>query len=259
MLIGIPSCWSWISSSKPHRNHHIQRSMVDDFNGQVWVVNSPLLSSQSDDRPTEFSLSPLPDHVARVRNELFLARDTTWNWCCKFVTTFGLCPWAKGSVETPNAVQLFIVPSLGADDDDGIREDLLQYFGRSFTNEESDLDQATSIYFVIFLEDAKMQDFSQFYDWFVQYEEYEWDLQEKVTLAPFHPDWTYSPGDGEGSTALDIEKQSPYPTVTLVATEAIDRAGEEVTRRIAETNEVILASKTRAEWHEIYNAVVYDK
>ena len=59
-------------------------------------------------------------------------------------------------------------------------------------------------------------DFFEFHDWFEELEE-SFD-NDFVTLAPFHPEWQFGGGPVEHFFELDFEKQSPYPTVTIVCT-----------------------------------------
>jgi hypothetical protein len=43
------------------------------------------------------------------KKKLFTAALETWNWCHQFVVRYQLCPWAKSSVETSQALQIFVV------------------------------------------------------------------------------------------------------------------------------------------------------
>ena len=96
-----------------------------------------------------------------------------------------------------------------------------------------------------------IDDVSSFYDWFLELEET--SFLEDVTLAPFHPKWTYNQ---QKDAVLDLEKQSPYPTVSLVSTAVIEKAGEAATARIAADNETILRQRTLDEWKDIYNSSI---
>lgn len=125
------------------------------------------------------------------------------------------------------------------------------------------LDPNTAIAFLVFdpafhnEESGWIDDPSSFYDWFLELEE-TWSLDE-TTLAPFHPQWTYHHHEDDRddkTAALDLEKQSPYPTVSIVSTAVIDKAGEAATAKIAAQNEAILCSKSVAEWNALYNAIV---
>jgi hypothetical protein len=107
-------------------------------------------------------------------------------------------------------------------------------------------------------------EFGDFYDWFCEVEESYWDIandedgsyiQDKITLAPFHPDWAF---DGD-DVSLSFEKKAPYPTVTLVWTAVIDAAGEFVTNKIAEQNEATLCDTGATELGKMYQEGVYLK
>ena len=76
-----------------------------------------------------------------------------------------------------------------------------------------------------------------------------------VTLAPFHPDWQF----GDGPPELDIEKQSPYPTVTIVCTSVIDKAGAAATKAIGEHNERVLLDMGVSKLRELYQTSVFHK
>jgi len=65
-------------------------------------------------------------------------------------------------------------------------------------------------------------------------------LGDLVTIAGFHPNWQFS-GMLKDS-AINFEKQSPYPTVSIVLSESIDAAGPEATERIARHNAAVLNS-----------------
>jgi Protein of unknown function (DUF1415) len=65
-------------------------------------------------------------------------------------------------------------------------------------------------------------------------------LMDDGIVAPFHPDWVFA---GEPQS-LQYEKRSPYPTVTLVSTRVVDKAGEEATKQIGTQNEKTLLSKS---------------
>lgn len=55
-------------------------------------------------------------------------------------------------------------------------------------------------------------------------------------MAGFHPDWRY----GGGDPAIDWEKRSPYPTISLVLTAGL--SGESATERIAAANAETLSA-----------------
>ena len=87
-------------------------------------------------------------------------------------------------------------------------------------------------------------------------------LSNLVTWAPFHPHWRYSSSsdDHDQDDVLELEKQAPYPTITLVSSEVIYQTGlPQVTEQIAHDNARILSAKSRAEWHDIYQTAVYQQ
>jgi hypothetical protein len=57
-------------------------------------------------------------------------------------------------------------------------------------------------------------------------------------MAGFHPDWRY--GEGSGNPAIDWEKRSPYPTISLVLTAGL--SGESATEKIAAANTETLSA-----------------
>ncbi|KAL7578198.1 hypothetical protein ACA910_012627 [Epithemia clementina (nom. ined.)] len=87
-------------------------------------------------------------------------------------------------------------------------------------------------------------------------------LGDAVTWAPFHPRWRYARHgdyddlDDDGSP-VDLEKQSPYPMVSIVSSQVIEDAGPSVTQQIALENERILSRKTMEEWQRLYKQAVF--
>ena len=68
-------------------------------------------------------------------------------------------------------------------------------------------------------------------------------LGKIVTLASFHPLWRFA-SNTESDNAIDFEKRSPYPTISIVLKKAIEDAGGEIiTNKISRQNEDILNSK----------------
>jgi hypothetical protein len=110
--------------------------------------------------------------------------------------------------------------------------------------------------------------FPEFYNWFINLEDYWIDqgsyididteedevdredsyynssssIYDLVTLAAFHPQWEFGSNDetDESIQALNFEKTSPYPTISMVWTSAIDAAGPEATERIGIHNQRLL-------------------
>ena len=77
-----------------------------------------------------------------------------------------------------------------------------------------------------------------------------------ITVAGFHPQWQFGSEDGSSSDqSIDYEKRTPYPTISIVMSEAIDALMNEdtsrdsdsglsapATERIADRNERTLTS-----------------
>jgi len=116
-------------------------------------------------------------------------------------------------------------------------------------------DPSTAISFLI-CEDLTWN-FADFFDWFCYIEELYWDdqndLQNKITLAAFHPDWNYE----DDETALKFEKKSPYPTITFVWTAVVEAATEATTVKIAKQNEETLLNQRVDDMNALYNSEVY--
>ena len=84
-------------------------------------------------------------------------------------------------------------------------------------------------------------------------------LVEDVTVAPFHPRWEFAAEDldiGE-ENPVNYEKRSPFPTISLVRTKAIIKAGEEATERIAQHNEQVLNDLGSTVLMEMYKERVW--
>jgi hypothetical protein len=211
--------------------------------------------------------------------ELPLPVQQTWAWCRHFVLPLQLCPWARASLETPQAFQIFLVEEVddynmieNVADSQAVYDSLLDDVGRRFEDfleeqqPESSMESA-AIFFVVFVESASsssssssekerrspMKDFGDFYDWFCRFEE-TWELLDTVIVAPFHPNWSFA-GEAE---SLSFEKRSPYPTVTMVSAQVVDAAGEAATEQIGKHNEQVLLSKTTEELQGLWNRCLRD-
>ena len=167
-----------------------------------------------------------------------LVAHRTWAWCQNFVLPLQLCPWARTSLETPNALQIFL-------SDLNPNDNVVSEVGRRFQQFLTNFPQLESaaIFFIVF----PNGDFVDFYNWFDEMEE-SWELMDDVIVAPFHPDWVFA-GEPE---SLQFEKRSPYPTVTLVSTRVVDKAGEEATKQIGMQNEKTLLSKSPDELRNMW-------
>ena len=221
----------------------------------------------------------------------------TWNWCKHFVVPLKLCPWARASLETPLALQLFMVsetdirnvgsnPSRSDSCEDIIRNVAVKF--QQLIQSRPSL-ASHAIFFVVFVPSSTsgeneqsnddgsgdwfMNSFAGFYDWFIELEDW-WTLNDEndpITIAPFHPLWEFGCDDdtvddtGEADDTdkeweqLAYEKKSPYPTVTIVSSATIDQAGPIVTEQIAETNLDTLTSFSVDQLDEIWNEGVYKR
>jgi hypothetical protein len=193
------------------------------------------------------------DHGGLTDRVALKAAQMTYNWSSNFVQKLELCPWAKTSLETPNAMHFFVVQS---PQNEASSSRIVEQVARRFVHDVmpnhdyaatlSPLERA-AIYFVLFLPvDSWMDDFGGFYDWFSQLEE-EWDDEElqHVIIAPFHPDWEFAAADDQEQVALSYEKKSPVPLVSLVSARVVEQAGESVTAKIAHHNQQVLLDQTK--------------
>eukprot|EP00980_Cylindrotheca_fusiformis_P011145 scaffold2557_cov121-Cylindrotheca_fusiformis.AAC.28 len=176
----------------------------------------------------------------------------TWNWSRRFVSKLNLCPWAKGSLETQTAMQVFVAPP------NQKIEMLCKQVGAKcleFCQEFPALESA-AIFFLVFSpqenhnDDHDLMDFMDFYDWFTDLED-NWEMED-IIIAPFHPQWQFGGGTDEELLQLDFEKKSPYPTVTFVSATAVERAGTAVTEQISKHNEQVLLEKSLEELKEMW-------
>lgn len=189
----------------------------------------------------------------------------TWNWCRNFVLKLQLCPWAKASLETSMATQIFVVKdrftNTADEDDDDVKnlDAFVEFVSKRFLQfiDHNPSIESAAIFFVVFcnLDDEERvvetnySSFLGFYDWFVRLEEEEYS-DEDVIIAPFHPNWDFV---GE-SPSLKYEKKSPYPTVSIVSAKVVEQAGEAATEKIATHNEQLLLSKTSHELQDIWES-----
>jgi hypothetical protein len=162
----------------------------------------------------------------------------TWNWCREFVLKLQLCPWAKASLETKNALHIFVAPKRSI----AFVEDVAKEFSK-FCAENPTLESA-AIFFVLFVEDEGS--FIDFYNWFEELED-DW-MQEEVIVAPFHPDWEFA-GEAE---SLQYEKRSPHPAVSIVSALVVEQAGAAATEQIGIQNEAILLDKDPLELEALW-------
>ena len=81
-------------------------------------------------------------------------------------------------------------------------------------------------------------------------------IGDEITVAPFHPAWSFE-GDADSSVAW--EKRTPFPTVSLVRSDAIEAAGEEATARIAQHNEEVLDDIGSHALRELFRTAVLQR
>lgn len=173
----------------------------------------------------------------------------TWKWCADFVVPLELCPWAAKSVDTRGALRIFVVK-----DRNDMQEAVNEASRRLLKDVDSkSVDPNVAIAFVV--SSTRDWEFASFFECFDELEERFLDSESDVTLAPFHPDWEY----GGGLPELDIEKKSPYPTVSIVCTSVIDRAGDEATQRIGQHNEDVLLDIGISKLRHLYDTAVYNR
>jgi hypothetical protein len=123
----------------------------------------------------------------------------------------------------------------------------------------ADMFERAAIYFVIFLSNDNNNDngnspeittttssFIDFLDWFNDLEDNWSEECDDVIIAPFHPDWQFE-FDTRDEYALNYEKRSPYPLISIVSTNVVEKAGEAVTELIGENNREILLSIEKEE------------
>jgi hypothetical protein len=183
-----------------------------------------------------------------------LQAKETWNWCRNFIVPMQLCPWARKSLETTSALQMY-VPSISSNKNPKKEQQTrvvkdVAFAYRDYIQEFPAL-ESTAIFFVIF--PGKMMDssssFMDFYEWFEQLED-DWDIDE-VTVAAFNPDWQFG-DDTDETLSLEFEKKSPYPTITLVSTKVIEQAGPAATEQISHQNYDTLTQKSPSELKQLW-------
>lgn len=194
----------------------------------------------------------------------------TLRWCLNFVQELNLCPWAKLSLKDKMAIRLKVVEQqLGMDCFESIIRESAKELIR--ITDEGYVDENVAITFVIALpalHDGNCYDFEfdNFYDFSVDLEDRLFDeaeessddsniqIGDEITIAPFHPEWTFASDSGDIKLeAVDFEKRSPFPTISLVKSLVIERAGEEATTRIGLNNKMIL-EQYGVEWlQSFYN------
>jgi len=186
------------------------------------------------------------NQIARLERSVAV----TYRWCSNFVQHLNLCPWAQGSLDSKNAIRIKIVNQSDGFDmiEKVMEESSLELIEET---ESCRVDPYLGITFVVAIPDklgeskcGTLFDFISFYDFFNDLEERILDenIGENVTIAPFHPEWTYaSPNENyNDEDPVNYEKKSPFPTISIVMSSGIELAGQQATSKIGLHNEEIL-------------------
>lgn len=198
-----------------------------------------------------------------IPNRVNDAIHQTIRWCLNFVLELNLCPWAKLSLKDKMAIRLKVI-----DQESGIDrfEQIIRESAKELIKitDEGYVDENVVITFIVALPKDEENwydfEFDKFYDFSVDLEDRLFEeaeesndnsdvpIGDEITIAPFHPDWAFASDSGNIKLeAVDFEKKSPFPTISLVKSLVIERAGEESTIRIGQNNKMIL-EKHGVEW-----------
>jgi hypothetical protein len=199
----------------------------------------------------------------------YAAAHATYKWARNFVLKLDLCPFAKASLSEENAMDIYLVDPTNLSEDTALRilENVAAQFTQFITLRPA-LESA-AISFVVFDSNNNNSDskndgnsfwgdsFSDFYDWFVELEDDIWGEEyDTVTLAPFHPDWQFGGDDDSETKCLEFEKRSPFPVITLVSTDVIDKAGPEASSQISDHNAEVLTNMELNELQSLWKTSV---
>lgn len=268
-----------------------------DLSGYVcsnkWFRLRPNASTRLIDLDTSMKTLYPPDIEVAER-----AAQATLRWCNNFVSNLGLCPWAKASLATRNAIRIKVVPCLLGLNvfEDIVRSaalELLRVTGVTGSaldsmqgvQRKATVDPNVAITFIVavppqnpegsIFPEERMSITPRVFPYDFEFEQFNMfvtDLEDRlfdeadeknncmsqersdfipigdlVTIAPFHPDWSFAPAsdfdmgaNDTNESPINFEKRTPYPTVSLVRTSAITAAGAESTDRIAAQNEETL-------------------
>jgi len=267
-------------TSNGHKNH-----VGDDSNDPTQTAKTSTANTNINEHPKQSSRED--DTLVQE------AVDRTIRWCSHFVVPLRLCPWTASSLNSQGAVRIYVLKSASFAKKKRQPEELqktssrpspspatqqiMEYTMEAAIHEASQqlrqdvqngkVSQKVAIAFCIMVTSANdhdpQWDFDSFYDWFFEFEdrlleEAEHDTKsigEYVTPAPFHPHWQFE-GDDD---ALSFEKRSPYPTVSIVCTSEIEKAGDEVTQQIGIQNAHTLTNMGSAALEEFYEKNVYQR
>ena len=270
--ISAASAWSLCRPTSRQRiwsmDHRLAAAMVDDHEvppEALWRDLDLLWHATDNPKISYFHYSDLQDQHPLAPT----VATATYQWADRFVARHNLCPWAERSVQTKNALQIIVLTVDSEGDVDEQLEGIATRFDAAVDSGQADGN--TAIFFCVLLppkqDDNRQQhwttDFASFDDWYLGMEDAWFDradetdehIANRVTLAPFHPQWQFADDAADSSSSL--EKQSPFPTITMVSTRVIERAGEAATQQIFDSNQATLASKTPEEWSRLYQQAVF--
>ncbi len=272
--------------------------------------------------PSNPDPNPNPDTPISQKDlrDIEEATERTYRWCKNFVEHLNLCPWAKLSLQSSNAIRIKIIhQDITCSGREGIiqgidameqiiRDSALELMELTDENDGHEfehghghghgqlhghVDANVGITFVIAIPRTGNEsnhrhmwdfEFEQFYDFCIGLEDQLLDeaedyldestpqaeaqdsvvpasasvsadrartIGDEITIAPFHPDWSFA-SSSSSRNPLDYEKKSPYPTISLVRSSVIIKAGEEATGRIGIHNEEVLQKYGCDELEELY-------
>ena len=267
--------------ASPHHHHHQQQQQQQQQQPSREAKEESTIIRRYNNQTLMFDHNQTPVRAVVIDEDQ--AAEQTWNWCQHFVVPYNLCPWAAASVQAAatGAIQIYVVPpSLSPSTklqqnlllfDGMFVEKIIHYVANEFYQKlrHQQLDPNTAIAFVVVADHGQTIDFGSFYEWFIDLEDRwleaaeEGEMEDRITLAPFHPDWHFGANDqddgidnDDNNLALNFEKKSPFPTISIVSAEVIDKAGEAATKQIGINNAKLLQSKSAREWEILYDQAV---
>lgn len=273
-LISIARLSSVFADVAYYGDDHDESHSADDLDEDSSVSIQPSLYRLNSNKTPGDELTYQSNEYGCNQNVLE-ATDTTFRWCDHFVQHLNLCPWAKLSLQSNNAVRIKIV-----DQGAGLRmmEKVVRDSAKELIDitDRGEVDANVGITFVLAIpkngenlsQDVPWDfEFEQFYDFAVDLEDRLFDeaevddtadtmIGDEITLAPFHPDWFFASEDSASKNPLDYEKKSPYPTISLVRTSVIMQAGEDATGRIGIHNEQTLTEVGSDRLEDLYQRKV---
>lgn len=216
--------------------------------------NLPNASKESINTPKNIDIDLLDEVIIK-----------TYKWCNNFVQKLNLCPWVKSSL-TPSKSSNIRIKLIHQNDNNHIetiiRDSSYELLQLTATDDNSDceysIDGNAAITFIIILPNKNDDNdnnryyyneeytFEHFYNLYAYLEDKLFDeadnnidnLGNEITIAPFHPNWTYAE-----KSVLDYEKKSPYPMISIVRSDVIEHAGgEDISNKISMNNEHVLCN-----------------